>query len=126
MPVPRRSSTLPLLALLLGLAAPGTVAAAEATAIVFAPGAAALDGEARAALDALAQHLASAPTLRLRLIAYAAPTDEARRLALARARAAWVHLTSRGVSGSRIAVRALGDRAAGDPPDRLDLIFEQP
>jgi len=127
MPMPRRSSTLPLLALLSGLAAPAPLAAAEATTIVFAAGVGALDAEARGALDALARRLAADPKSRLRLVAYAAPAangDDPRRLSLARARAAWSHLTSLGVPGDRIAVRAHGDQAAGAAPDRLDLFVE--
>ena len=84
-----------------------------------------LPDKATAALKALAQRLAKNNALRLQLKAYASGTKDnasrARRLSLSRALAVRSYLIRQGVRSTRIDVRALGNRAEGDPANRVDL-----
>ena len=65
--------------------------------------------------------------LRVQLVAYASGTPEqanqARRLSLSRAIAVRSYMIEQGVRGTRIDVRALGNRTdSGGPPDRVDVV----
>jgi outer membrane protein OmpA-like peptidoglycan-associated protein len=77
-------------------------------------------------LDALATQLKSDTSIRVQLQAYAAGTDEtapdARRLSLSRALKVRSHLIDQGVRSTRMDVRALGVKAEGGPPDRVDAV----
>jgi outer membrane protein OmpA-like peptidoglycan-associated protein len=105
--------------------APATAAAGAV--IRFPSGASDLAADAHGSLDALAQRLAASQDSRVQLVAYASGNDEdanlARRLSLARAIAVRKYLIDQGVRGTRIDVRALGNRNAGNgPADRVDLV----
>jgi outer membrane protein OmpA-like peptidoglycan-associated protein len=96
-------------------------------AIRFAPGTAALQGDAPAVLDGLAQKLKAAPNERIELVAYASgdadQAIEARRVSLARAVMVRAYLIQHGVASTRIDVRALGNRVTdGGSADRVDLV----
>jgi outer membrane protein OmpA-like peptidoglycan-associated protein len=76
-------------------------------------------------LDKLAAILQAHPGLRITLTAYASVSDstprEARRLSLSRALTVRDYLTAKGISSSRIDVRALGANVASGDPDRVDV-----
>jgi outer membrane protein OmpA-like peptidoglycan-associated protein len=77
-------------------------------------------------LDKLASVLQSNGGVRITLTAYAAVGDstsprEARRMSLTRALAVRDYLTSKGISSSRIDVRALGANVPSGDPDRVDV-----
>lgn len=78
-------------------------------------------------LAAIAGELVNDPTLRLQLKAYASASAEsasqARRLSLTRALTVRSALIERGVRSTRIDVRALGVKDAGDQPDRVDIFI---
>tara|TARA_R110000787_G_scaffold37694_1_gene95569 strand:+ start:203 stop:472 length:270 start_codon:yes stop_codon:yes gene_type:complete len=78
------------------------------------------------ALEQVAKTLSSNNSLRLQLLAYAggnAETDsQARRLSLSRALTVRSYLIEQGVVSTRIDVRALGNKAEGGPPDRVDVV----
>lgn len=101
--------------------APGT-----ALRIPFPGNVAKLPKQATAALQALAQRLAKDSAIRLQLKAYASGTKDnasrARRLSLSRALAVRSYLIRLGVRAARIDVRALGNKAEGQPANRVDLI----
>lgn len=105
-------------------AAPG-IAPDMALRIPFPGDRARLPDKATAALKALAQRLAKNNALRLQLKAYASGTKDnasrARRLSLSRALAVRSYLIRQGVRSTRIDVRALGNKAEGDPANRVDL-----
>ncbi len=92
----------------------------------FAAGSAAVDGSAAAVLDRVAARLEADSSLRLRLVAYAggagSSPGESRRLSLARALSVRSRLIDKGVASTRIDVRALGNRSAGETPDRVDIM----
>lgn len=103
----------------------GTLAAPH---IDFAVGTADLSPAARSALDAIAKALASDDSKRVQLVAYATGTDDeanqARRLSLSRALNVRGYLIDHGVRNTRMDVRALGNRPAGNKPaDRVDIVF---
>lgn len=62
--------------------------------------------------------------LKLRIVAYAGgqggSSISARRMSLSRALAVRSYLMDRGISASRLEVRALGNRSQDGPPDRVD------
>ena len=92
----------------------------------FAAGSAKLDPPAETDLKRVADALKDDEALRIQLLAYAGSTgntaSQARRLSLSRALAARSTLINQGVKSARIDVRALGNQAAGGPPDRIDII----
>ncbi|MEM1400196.1 MAG: OmpA family protein, partial [Pseudomonadota bacterium] len=81
-----------------------------------------------ALITGLSQRLTRDESLRLQIRAYAGGTPEAatqaRRLSLDRALAVRSLLIDRGVRGTRIDIRALGDSAGDGPPDRVDIIVQ--
>ncbi|RMD64237.1 MAG: OmpA family protein, partial [Alphaproteobacteria bacterium] len=94
--------------------------------VLFAQGSAELTDEARTQLAALARRLAEDESIRVQLLAYAKDTgggtSRARRLSLSRALAVRSFLIERGIRSTRMDVRALGDKAADGPPDRVDIL----
>lgn len=94
--------------------------------VAFASGSAKLDPPAETDLKRVAEALKGDDALRIQLLAYAGSTgnsaSQARRLSLSRALAARSSLINQGIKSARIDVRALGDQAAGGPPDRIDII----
>jgi outer membrane protein OmpA-like peptidoglycan-associated protein len=105
---------------------PSAASAADETRILFDAGSANLNDAAKSELDALATQLKSDTSIRVQLQAYAAGTDEtapdARRLSLSRALKVRSHLIDQGVRSTRMDVRALGVKAEGGPPDRVDAV----
>lgn len=95
----------------------------------FAPGQTAVGRSAGSALDRVARRLESDSQLRVHLAAHAGgpgyPTGAARRLSLARALAVRSYLIDKGVSSTRIDVRAFGGRTAGGAPDRVDATISR-
>ncbi len=71
--------------------------------------------------------MAASETLRVQVKAYASgaggSASAARRLSLSRALAVRAFLINQGIRSTRIDVRALGSRAEGGPPDRVDVIL---
>ena len=67
------------------------------------------------------------PDLRLRVLAYAGGSPEtatrSRLLSLERALAVQDYLSDRGVRGSRIDLRAMGNTYVDGPPERVDLLL---
>lgn len=107
------------------VAAPAAIA--NGATIHFATGATALAADAQPALNAFVQRLMANQDLRVQLVAYASGNDDeanqARRTSLARAIAVRTYLIDQGVRGTRIDVRALGNRSGGsEPADRVDLV----
>jgi len=98
----------------------------DVSVVNFGHGAENIDNDAMSKLNKLAGVLQAHGNVRITLTAYAgldanaAPRD-ARRLSLARALAARDYLTSKGVSSSRIDVRALGANVPSGDPDRVDV-----
>ena len=94
--------------------------------IGFAPGSAKLNGSAADELKVVADAMERDEALRIQLLAYAGQADDsasqARRLSLSRALAARSQLIEQGVRSTRIDVRALGNKSAGGPADRIDII----
>ncbi len=94
--------------------------------LIFPAGSVKLSANARRRLDSVAQALAKNSNYRLQLLAYASgpskTASRARRMSLSRALAARLHLIDRGVSSTRIDVRALGNKSEEGPPDRIDLM----
>ncbi|HET8728458.1 MAG TPA: OmpA family protein [Alphaproteobacteria bacterium] len=95
--------------------------------IAFDPGSEELSPSGGRLLSGLAQRLMENEELRLQVRAYAGGTPEtasqARRLSLNRALAVRTFLIDRGVRGTRIDVRALGNTALEGSQDRVDLQF---
>lgn len=93
----------------------------------FEAGSAELSGQARGQLATLKDLLLADDTQRVQLLAYAKGGEQqanaARRLSLSRARAVRAFLAERGVSTSRIDVRALGTKFEDGPPDRVDIVY---
>ncbi len=93
--------------------------------IVFEPKASTLPDTAKASLKTLAAKLKGQPTLRLQLMAYAGGESlsfgKARRLSLSRSLAVRSYLIENGVRSTRIDVRALGNKTAEEPLNRVDV-----
>ena len=108
---------------------PGAFAPRSRYTLDFAPGQTAVGGAAGGALDRVARRLESDSRLRVHLAAYAggpgSPAGAARRLSLARALAVRSYLIDKGVSSTRIDVRAFGGRTAGGAPDRVDATISR-
>ena len=95
--------------------------------IEFPRGSAKLSNKASIGLQNVAAALSNDAGLRIQLLAYAGQNSESasrsRRLSLSRALAARSKLIEQGVGITRIDVRALGNKSAGGPADRIDIIF---
>lgn len=93
--------------------------------VVFSGDAAAIPAGSRDSLKALAAKVNANDEQRLQLVAYASGAgvspSSARRLSLSRALAVRSVLIDAGVRSSRIDVRALGDKPAGEPANRVDV-----
>lgn len=89
-----------------------------------------LPDEAKAALEKLAAQVSDVPTARLQLKAYAGGEDlqanRARRLSLSRALSVRSFLMANGIRSTRIDVRALGNKADGEPLNRVDVVVTDP
>jgi outer membrane protein OmpA-like peptidoglycan-associated protein len=85
-----------------------------------------LSNKASLGLENVAAALSEDAGLRIQLLAYAGQIgdspSQARRLSLSRALAARSKLIEQGVRSTRIDVRALGNKSAGGPADRIDII----
>ena len=93
--------------------------------VMFAPGSSDLTAAARKSLDRIATQLNSNESIRMQLMAYAGErkmsASKARRLSLSRALAVRSHLIKKGVRGTRIDVRALGNKVPTGRPNRVHL-----
>ncbi len=89
--------------------------------LAFSKGAEQLSPEAKQRLDVLASELKGATTTRLLLSAYAvaAGDKDARRISLGRALAVRAYLIAKGVSGTRMDVKALGDDQGRSSVDQV-------
>ncbi len=130
-PYTRRAALLRLgLAVITGVALPGiALAAIETTpslgSVRFTPGGSALPEAAHTVLDQVASRLESDDKSRVELLAYASGSNlnsRARRLSLDRAMAVRGYLARRGVSRSRVLLRALGNRHAGGDGDCVEVV----
>ncbi len=101
------------------------LAPVRAMRIVFESTAAKLPDTAKASLATLAAQLKGQHTLRLKLNAYAGgeslSSSKARRLSLSRALSVRSYLIENGVRSTRIDVRALGNKTAEKPLNRVDV-----
>ncbi len=97
----------------------------DAATIPFGGATADLPSDAQPVLDGVARRMVEDAGTRLMVRSYAGGTPEAaaqaRRLSLNRALAVRRYLVERGVRGTRIDIRALGNMAPDDPRDRIDL-----
>ena len=95
--------------------------------IFFDGGSSDIPTDALGQITAIVNALANDPTQRLQLKAYAAAGADsaslARRLSLTRALTVRSVLIEQGVRSTRIDVRALGGKDAGDTPDRVDIFI---
>ncbi len=98
--------------------------------IAFPVDSAALDEVGKSALGELVQRLLADETMRVQLLAYAGGSEDtasrSRRMSLSRALAVRTFLIEQGVRSTRMDVRALGNKVAGDPADRVDVIPQAP
>ncbi len=101
------------------------LAPGRAMQIVFKPTASKLPDTAKSGLKTLAATLKGQPALRLQLMAYAGgeslSSGKARRLSLSRALSVRSYLIENGVRSTRIDVRALGNKTAEEPLNRVDV-----
>ena len=95
--------------------------------ILFTDDRTALTATGEQLLDSLAERMFDHSDLRLSVQAYAggspATASRARLLSLERGLAVRNYLFDRGVRGSRIDVRALGNTSVDGPPERVDLLL---
>ncbi len=102
------------------------LAPGRAMQIVFESTASKLPDTATASLKALATKLKGQPALRLQLMAYAGGESlspaKARRLSLSRALSVRSYIIENGVRSTRIDVRALGNKTAEEPLNRVDVM----
>ena len=95
--------------------------------IVFDGDRTALSATGQRLLDTLVERMAVESDLRLNVEAFAGGTPDtaarARLLSLERAMAVRDYLFDRGVRGSRIDIRALGNTSVDGPPERVDLLI---
>ncbi len=101
------------------------LAPGRAMQIVFKSTASKLPDTEKAGLKTLAAKLKGQPALRLQLKAYAGgeslSSGKARRLSLSRALSVRSYLIENGVRSTRIDVRALGNKTAEEPLNRVDV-----
>lgn len=97
--------------------------------IGFGPSQVKLSDDAKPRLDAIAGRLKGDAALRLNLLAYAGgedmSTSASRRTSLSRALAIRSYLIDAGVKGTRIDVRALGNKSGGGEPNRVDITISE-
>ncbi len=95
--------------------------------IIFSQGEAKLTIASKKKLDLVSQNLKSKKTARMQLLAYAGgknmSSSNARRLSLSRALSIRSYLIDKGVEGTRIDVRALGNKETSGQINRVDLKF---
>jgi len=93
--------------------------------VVFDESQSKLPDSARANLAKLADQVKDKRDVRLQLLAYAGgdglKSNRARRLSLSRALSVRSFLIESGIRSTRIDVRALGDKTADDPKNRVDV-----
>ena len=110
-------------------AASSPPAVAPALTVGFGGDDARLADKAKPPLQDLALQMDKDQALHLTLLAYAAGDEsqasKARRLSLSRALAVRSFLMDQGVRSTRIEVRALGNKVADSPADRVDLVVEK-
>ena len=106
-------------------ALPQAVSGKKSVNVVFTPGGSELSSRARKSLDLIATELNSNKDIRMQLMAYAGENkmaaSKARRLSLSRALAVRSYLIEKGIWGTRIDVRALGNKVSSGLPNRVDL-----
>ncbi len=104
-------------------------AAGDLVRIAFPSGQSQLPDAATGDLDGIVDRLKQDDSVRIQLLAYADGdqdgANKARRLSLSRALAVRAYLIDREVASTRMDVRALGNRADGGPPDRVDVVVIQ-
>ncbi len=104
----------------------GAIVAGSEFRLSFESGGSAIRDAAKQALDELAGSLKSNSSLRLQLMAYAGgdsqTASQARRLSLSRGLAVRKYLIDKGISDTRIVVRALGSKFESGPSDRVDIV----
>ena len=97
--------------------------------ISFGPSQVKLADDAKPRLDSIANRLKGDAALRLNLLAYAGgedmSTSASRRTSLSRALAIRSYLIDAGVKGTRIDVRALGNKSGGGEPNRVDITISE-
>lgn len=107
-------------------AVPPIPTAGEMRRVAFDGEATALPEDAKAALLDLSRRMLTSDMMRLQLLAYAsgdeANASKARRVSLSRALAVRAFLIEQGVASTAIDVRALGNKAADGPLDRVDVV----
>ncbi|MBE0531514.1 MAG: OmpA family protein [Rhodospirillales bacterium] len=104
-----------------GKATPG----GDALKVLFETEEAKLSEQARGELKTIVQEILDKADLRVQLLAYAGgealSSSKARRLSLSRALAVRSYLIENGLRSTRIDVRALGDKTAEEPVNRVDV-----
>jgi outer membrane protein OmpA-like peptidoglycan-associated protein len=104
-----------------GKATPG----GDALKVLFETEEAKLSEQARGELKTMVQGILDKADLRVQLLAYAGgealSSSKARRLSLSRALAVRSYLIENGLRSTRIDVRALGDKTAEEPVNRVDV-----
>jgi outer membrane protein OmpA-like peptidoglycan-associated protein len=104
----------------------GAIAPGREFRLSFDSGEAAIRDATKQTLDGLAGSLKSDSSLRLQLMAYAGgdsqTASQARRLSLSRGLAVRKYLIDKGISSTRIDVRALGNKFESGPSDRVDVV----
>ena len=95
--------------------------------IIFSQGEAKLTITSKKKLDLVSKNMKSKKTARMQLLAYAGgknmSSSNARRLSLSRALSIRSYLIDKGVEGTRIDVRALGNKQTSGQINRVDLKF---
>ena len=95
--------------------------------IIFSQGEAKLTITSKKKLDLVSKNMKSKKTARMQLLAYAGgknmSSSNARRLSLSRALSIRSYLIDKGVEGTRIDVRALGNKKTSGQINRVDLKF---
>jgi outer membrane protein OmpA-like peptidoglycan-associated protein len=104
---------------------PETTKTGQALRVEFGTKASKVPADAKKGLQTLAAKLKGDNTLRLQLMAYAGgdslSASKARRLSLSRALSVRSFLIEKGVRSTRIDVRALGNKTAEKPLNRVDV-----
>ena len=97
----------------------------SAISIAFDTDTKSLPASASGTLGEVAEKMKADKSMRIQLLAYASAGErseaKARRLSLSRALEVRSYLIGKGVASTRMDVRALGNQASSDSPDRVDL-----
>ncbi len=105
--------------------APSAITAGSIVALPFDGETSSLAPGNRGNLDLVVGALSDDEDLRVQILAFAGGDDltasRARRLSLSRALAVREYLKAEGIDPRRIDVRALGDKATGEPKNRVDV-----